>query len=144
VDSRAALMRRHIIGVRVVRSQFLHGCATNRGLPRPQPNAQLPLARVAIIVPTRCLDNLRLRSRAQSHITSYASTTLCVARGRLSEVRSPGNHGMIYFAWVRKLSLPDDFLANRDQPKDNLRDRLSMHEAQAWLSSSSTRRPRRG
>ena len=31
-----------------------------------------------------------------------------------------------YFAWVRKLGLPDDFLAERDQPKDDLRDRLPM------------------
>jgi antitoxin VapB len=29
-----------------------------------------------------------------------------------------------YFDWVRKLDFPDDFLANRDQPKDDLRDRL--------------------
>ena len=29
-----------------------------------------------------------------------------------------------YFDWVRKLELPDDVLANRDQPKDDLRDRL--------------------
>ncbi len=29
-----------------------------------------------------------------------------------------------YFAWVRKLGLPDDFLSRRDQPRDDLRDRL--------------------
>ena len=29
-----------------------------------------------------------------------------------------------YFDWVRTLDLPDDFLENRDQPKDDLRDRL--------------------
>jgi antitoxin VapB len=29
-----------------------------------------------------------------------------------------------YFDWVRKLELPDDVLANRDQPKDDLCDRL--------------------
>ena len=31
-----------------------------------------------------------------------------------------------YFAWAGKLGLPDDFLARRDQPKDDLRDKLSM------------------
>jgi len=31
-----------------------------------------------------------------------------------------------YFAWVRKLRLPEDLLAERDQPKDDLRDRLAM------------------
>jgi antitoxin VapB len=29
-----------------------------------------------------------------------------------------------YFDWARTLDLPDDFLAKRDQPKDDLRDRL--------------------
>jgi len=29
-----------------------------------------------------------------------------------------------YFDWVRTLDLPDDFLEKRDQPKDDLRDRL--------------------
>jgi antitoxin VapB len=29
-----------------------------------------------------------------------------------------------YFDWVRTLDLPDDFLEQRDQPKDDLRDRL--------------------
>jgi antitoxin VapB len=29
-----------------------------------------------------------------------------------------------YFDWARKLDLPDDFLEKRDQPKDDLRDRL--------------------
>jgi antitoxin VapB len=29
-----------------------------------------------------------------------------------------------YFDWVRALDLPDDFLEKRDQPKDDLRDRL--------------------
>ena len=29
-----------------------------------------------------------------------------------------------YFDWVRTLTLPDDFLETRDQPKDDLRDRL--------------------
>jgi len=30
-----------------------------------------------------------------------------------------------YFNWVRRLDLPDDFMEMRDQPKDDLRDRLS-------------------
>jgi antitoxin VapB len=30
-----------------------------------------------------------------------------------------------YFDWARKLDLPDDFLEKRDQPKDDLRNRLS-------------------
>jgi antitoxin VapB len=29
-----------------------------------------------------------------------------------------------YFDWARTLDLPDDFLEKRDQPKDDLRDRL--------------------
>jgi len=29
-----------------------------------------------------------------------------------------------YFDWVRTLDLPDDFLESRDQPSDDLRDRL--------------------
>jgi hypothetical protein len=29
-----------------------------------------------------------------------------------------------YFDWARTLDLPDDFLERRDQPKDDLRDRL--------------------
>ena len=29
-----------------------------------------------------------------------------------------------YFDWVRTLDLPDDFLEKRDQPKDDLHDRL--------------------
>ncbi len=29
-----------------------------------------------------------------------------------------------YFDWARTLDLPDDFLNKRDQPKDDLRDRL--------------------
>ena len=29
-----------------------------------------------------------------------------------------------YFNWVGKLDFPDDFLEKRDQPKDNLRERL--------------------
>jgi antitoxin VapB len=29
-----------------------------------------------------------------------------------------------YFEWVRTLDLPDDFLKGRDQPKEDLRDRL--------------------
>jgi antitoxin VapB len=28
-----------------------------------------------------------------------------------------------YFDWVRTLNVPDDFLENREQPKDDLRDR---------------------
>jgi antitoxin VapB len=28
-----------------------------------------------------------------------------------------------YFDWVRTLDLPDDFLENRDQPREDLRDR---------------------
>src|SRR4029077_13201157 len=31
-----------------------------------------------------------------------------------------------YFDWVRTLDLPKDFLEKRDQPKDDLRDRLPM------------------
>jgi hypothetical protein len=34
-----------------------------------------------------------------------------------------------YFAWARKLGLPVDFLARRDQPKDDLRDKLSSRGA---------------
>ena len=30
-----------------------------------------------------------------------------------------------YFAWVRRLGLPDDFLEKRDQPEDDLHDKLS-------------------
>jgi antitoxin VapB len=30
-----------------------------------------------------------------------------------------------YFAWVQKLDFRDDFLEKRDQPKDDLRDRLA-------------------
>ena len=30
-----------------------------------------------------------------------------------------------YFDWVRELDLPDEFLENRDQPVDDLGDRLS-------------------
>jgi len=30
-----------------------------------------------------------------------------------------------YFDWVRTLDLPDDFMGQRDQPHDDLRDRLS-------------------
>jgi antitoxin VapB len=29
-----------------------------------------------------------------------------------------------YFNWVRTLDLPNDFLENREQPRDDLRDRL--------------------
>ena len=31
-----------------------------------------------------------------------------------------------YFDWVRPLDLPDDFMAVRDQPRDDLRDLLSV------------------
>jgi hypothetical protein len=30
-----------------------------------------------------------------------------------------------YFDWVRKLGFPDGFLKRRDQPRDDLRDRLA-------------------
>ena len=30
-----------------------------------------------------------------------------------------------YFNWVGKLDFPDDFLEKRDQPRDDLRDRLT-------------------
>ena len=30
-----------------------------------------------------------------------------------------------YFDWVRKLDFPDDFLKKHDQPRDDLRDRLT-------------------
>jgi len=36
----------------------------------------------------------------------------------------PRNSWDEYFDWVRRLGLPDDFLKGRDQPKDDLRDRL--------------------
>jgi antitoxin VapB len=37
-----------------------------------------------------------------------------------------------YFDWVRKLDLPDEFLENRDQPVDDLRDRLSRRKSKLY------------
>jgi antitoxin VapB len=39
-------------------------------------------------------------------------------------VLSPARSWNEYFDWVRKLGLPDDFLKKRDQPDDDLRDKL--------------------
>ena len=36
---------------------------------------------------------------------------------------TPKTSWVEYFDWVRTLDLPDDFLENRDQPIDDLRDR---------------------
>ena len=40
-------------------------------------------------------------------------------------VLSPTRSWNDYFDWVRKLGLPDDFLEQRDQPSDDMRDRLA-------------------
>jgi antitoxin VapB len=37
-----------------------------------------------------------------------------------------------YFDWVRELDLPDEFLENRDQPVDDLRDRLSRRKSKLY------------
>lgn len=43
-----------------------------------------------------------------------------------------------YFAWVRTLDLPADFMAERDQPVDDLRDPFAGHRTP--VKSGSTKR----
>src|SRR4029450_6670819 len=44
-----------------------------------------------------------------------------------------------YFDWARTLDLPDDFLERREQPKDDLRDRLTMRRGSGVLARDGRR-----
>lgn len=49
-----------------------------------------------------------------------------------------------YFAWVATLDLPDDFMAEREQPTDDFRDPFALSDVAPKRPARSQSKPRRG
>ncbi len=49
-----------------------------------------------------------------------------------------------YFAWVGTLDLPEDFMAEREQPADDFRDPFALGDAARKRPARSPSKPRRG